>query len=371
MSEQSITPEVADNAPEMETNELEAYLNEVKGEQKGTAVESKNDDDDDESGKPQGGQEEDVIVTNPVNLDEEEKTGDSDKPAASTEDKSDDDKGGEQEQEFTNIVDYLDKTHELKLNTDNLPKDLTREQEAEIVSDLFERTLRGTSARLQEYQQIEEVLKDAEVADFIKAKSEGKTMRDFVTEYAKTPAGKGDEAVIADQLLSMYPEMTQQEIDGTIESYKDRGVLEKMATSARKSIEEAEVKKEQEEAQRAEQEFKQGVENFSKTVSSAKTIYGIPLTDDMKKDVLDAVTLRNEKGLTYMEQVLQQDEGLLLAALGILHMETLMKATKTTSTNRTNKKLVDKLFESASDLQSKTTDDTEQEGFNAELADRF
>jgi hypothetical protein len=38
------------------------------------------------------------------------------------------------------MVDYLNKEHDLGLNVNNLPSDLSREQEAEIVSNLFERT---------------------------------------------------------------------------------------------------------------------------------------------------------------------------------------------------------------------------------------
>jgi hypothetical protein len=87
--------------------------------------------------------------------------------------------------------------------------------------------------------------------------------------------------------------------------------------------------------------------------------------------VFVAVTQRGEDNLTYMDKMLQSDEGMFLAALGVLHMQDMMKARASTDTNRRNKSLVDKLFTDASDLQSKTEDDTEKEGFNAEIADRF
>ena len=113
------------------------------------------------------------------------------------------------------------------------------------------------------------------------------------------------------------------------------------------------------------------MQEFGKLVKGAGKVYNVPLTDQIKNDVFVAVTKRDQDGATYLDKALQTDEGLFLAALGVLHMESLMKAHASINTNRTNKKLVDRLFDKASDLQSDSQDDSKQEGFNAELADRF
>jgi len=284
----------------------------------------------------------------------------------------DDGKGGQtSEEEFTNMVDYLNKEYDLKLNVDNLPADLTREQEAELVSDLFKRTLNGVNRQLSQYQNIEKVLEDEEVKNFINAKSEGKSLKDFAQEYAKTVDGQSDEDIVRNQLTTQYPSMTKEEIDDTIDAYKDKGTLEKMATSAREAQKKAAEEAQTQEAQRAEQEYKESVQEFGKLVKSAGKVYGVPLTDQIKNDVFVAVTQQDDDGMTYMDKLLSTDQGLFLATLGVLHMETLMKARTSTDTNRSNKKLVDRLFENASDLQSSSQDEEKQEGFNAELADKF
>jgi soluble cytochrome b562 len=275
------------------------------------------------------------------------------------------------DEEFTNMVDYLNKEHELGLNVNNLPSDLSREQEAEIVSNLFQRTLDGVNRQLAQYQEVQKVLDDEEVKNFIAAKSEGKSLREYVKEFSQTTEGQSDEIAVRNQLTTQYPNMTKEEIEDMIDVYKDKGTLEKMATAAREAQTKAEQAEQEREAQRAEQEYAQGIQEFGKLVKSAGKVYGIPLTDEVKNDVFAAVTQRDENGETYMDKILNTDQGLFLAALGTLHMETLMKARSSTDSNRSNKKLVDRLFDKASDLQSSSNDDEKQEGFNAELADRF
>jgi hypothetical protein len=277
----------------------------------------------------------------------------------------------EAEVQYTNMVDYLNKEHDLGLNVKNLPDDLTREQEAEVVSDLFQRTLTGVNRKLEEYAGIEEVLKDKEVKDFIAAKAGGKSLKDYVSEYAETTDGQSNENIIKNQLSTQYPEMTKEEISDMVGIYKDKGILDKMADSSRESQKAAAIKKDEIDTATQETNRNNEIQQFGGLVKGTESVYGIPLTDQIKSDVFVAVTQRGEDNLTYMDRMLQSDEGMFLAALGVLHMQDMMQAKATTDTNRRNKTLVDKLFTDASDLQSKTEDDTEKEGFNAEIADRF
>jgi hypothetical protein len=346
---------VADQAPELSQEELLKYLSgDGNADTSGATDDSAGDNDKDEEKEKKS--IEDLILS---------QKGDND------DDNEGDEEEKEEEKEFKNIVHYLDETHKLDLNLDQLPEDLTREQEAEVISDLFEKAITGVNHKLSEYKEIEKVLSDQEVKSFIEAKRNGKTLKDFLKEYSQTPAGKDDESAVKAQLRNIYPEMTEDEISDTVGTYKEKGLLEKMANSARNN-EMEQLKAEQErEAQRAAKEYEQQLSSFKKTVSGAKSVYGIPLTDQMKSDVFAVVTEVDDKGKTFMENFLETDEGLLLAALGVTHLETLMKAATTTKTNRANKKLVDKLFTKASDLQSRNEDDTKTGEFNAELADRF
>lgn len=353
-----------ETAPDMTEDELLNYLGQNGADASDDSSKKDGDDDDDQQQSALSFESDD---------DDKDDSKDDEKKKEDADSGTDDDKGkGDvEDREFNNIVDYLNDTHKLELNLSNLPADLSREQEAEVVSDLFKRTLDGVNRQLSQYQQVEETLKDKEVADFIAAKAEGKSLRDFALEYAKTVDGQSDEDVVANDLTTRYPEMTKDQIEDMVSTYKEKGTLETMANSARENQKKAAEAEQEKEAQRADVEYQQGVQEFGKMVKNAGKVYNVPLTDQIKNDVFVAVTQRDQEGTTYLDKALQTDEGLFLAALGVLHMETLMKAHASTNTNRTNKKLVDRLFEKASDLQSDSQDDSKQEGFNAELADRF
>ena len=279
---------------------------------------------------------------------------------------------GTSSEEFANIVDYLNRQYELGLAVDQLPKDLTREQEAEIVADLFDRTAKGAQRKLSEYGEIERLLKeDAELAEFIKAKREGKNLRDFLKEYAGSTDGMDDETVIRSQLQAQYPEMTEEEISDMLTTYKDKGVLEKMAKSARNLLKEQEALEARVQENRSLQDYQKEVNNFGNLVQNTSAVYEIPLTDEMKKNVFVAATQRDEEGLTYLDRALQSNEGVFLATLGLLHMQDLIRAKASVDTNRRNKKLVDKLFESPSDLQSSSQQEETTKGFDPNAANAF
>lgn len=354
---QSTETVTAETAPEMGSEELAAYFAE-----NGNAPPAEKEEEEDETGKPK----EDSKSPFEKMEESQKKEGEEEE-----EDEKGEEKKGEEEEEFTNMVDFLNKEHDLGLNVDNLPADISREQEAEVVNDLFKRTLDGVNRKLGEYQYVEEVLKDEEVANFIKAKADGKTLKEYVTEYAQTTEGQSDKDVLKTQLSTQNSEMTAEEIEDLIKTYEDKGILDKMATSARASIKEQEETENKAKAQSDDAEYQSQVVEFGKLVKGTKSVYGIPLTDQMKNDVYIAATQRDNDGMTYMDQIVQSDEGLFLAALGVLHMQELMQAKASTSTNKAKKSLVDKLFDKASDLQSKTEDTHNEEGFNAEVANRF
>lgn len=291
------------------------------------------------------------------------------------EEKSEDKK--EEEKEYGNIVHYLNDRFDLKLNLKELPEELDRQQEAEIVEQLYTRVLEGANSKLAEYSQINDILKDEEVKDFIKAKSEGKTFADFVKDYSGETAGKSDEELVKDSLKQKYPSMSEEDINNAIEGYKDRGVLEKLAKAERdanienerKKREEAETKKvkDAEEAQRKRDE---DVATFTNYVQRINKVHGVPVSKEMKNQIVQAATQVDKDGYTYIDRALQSDEGTVLATLGILHLERLIKANATLSGNKNANSLVDKLLSDAKELQSGSSV-KEEEGFNPEIANSF
>ena len=285
----------------------------------------------------------------------------------------DGEKKEEEEAEFSNIIDYLDKKHNLGLHTEQLPEDLDRAQEAEIVADLFEKMATNAEKQIREFQEVAELLeKDPEVAAFLEAKKQGATLRDFVEAVAQSAEGLGDEDIIKINLKNQYPNMTDEEIKDVIEGYKEKGVLPKMAESARQLLKETEANRKQYEEQKEAQEYEQSVQQLGKMLQSTTNVYGVPLDDEKKRDVFIAATQRDpETGLTYLDQALQSNEGVIMATLGVLHMQDLMKAYASVNTNKRSKRLIEKLFADPLDLQSNSPDNLEAPKFDPKAANSF
>ena len=277
----------------------------------------------------------------------------------------------EQEMEFSNIVEYLNEKHDLGLNIDNLPEDLSREQEAEIVADLLDKIATSADSKLKEYKEIEELLSDEEIKAFIEAKRQGATLKDFVEAISTTPDAMKDEDIISLQLRSEYPNMSEDEIKDLVDNYKTKGVLEKMANVARDRMKQYEQQKTALELQAEEAQYKKDVQELAEMLGNTTAVYGVPLTKEMKEDVFNAAVKRDESGLTYLDKALQSNEGVILATLGLLHMQDLMRARASTDTNKRNKKLVEKLFENPADLQSGEQDLNNRPQFDPNVANSF
>src|SRR5690606_37901180 len=84
-------------------------------------------------------------------------------PASKDEDEGEETTTDEDEQ-YDNVIQFLDKKHELGLNLAELPANMTREDEAELVSNLFERVVNNANAQLRQFEHITALLEDDEVA---------------------------------------------------------------------------------------------------------------------------------------------------------------------------------------------------------------
>jgi len=277
----------------------------------------------------------------------------------------------EQEQEFSNMVAYMDNKFDLGLNLEALPKDLSREKEAEIISELFDKVTKNTEQEINKFSEVQELLKDPEVEAFINAKRNGATLRDIMKAASTSVDTMDDASIITQKLKTEYPNMEAEEIEQLVQGYKDKGVLEKMATSAREQAHAYEQKQDELREAKEANDYKEGVQHLASMLDNTQAVYDVPLTPDMKKTVFTAATQRDKAGMTYLDKALQSDEGVILATLGVLYMEDLMKAKASTDTNRRNKSLVEKLFENPSNLQSGEQDITNTPTFNPEVANSF
>ena len=281
------------------------------------------------------------------------------------------------EKEFNNLVEFINDRYDLKLNIETLPKDMSREEEANLVGELYDKVVDGANMKVNEFRDIQETLKDKEVADFIAAKRDGKTLKDFVVEYAGSTAGKSDEETVKDSLKSTAPKMSDEDISEVVQSLKEKGKLEAMAIEVRnKNVADEELKKadkEKTDKAQSEQDEKDRlteVQDYTDYVGKIANIHGVPLDSKMKKELIVAATQPDKDGLTYLERALQSDLGVVRATIGLLHLEKLMDATNTTSTNRVRNDLMEKLIADPKELQSSSPVETTEE-FNADIANSF
>lgn len=286
--------------------------------------------------------------------------------------------GGEgNDEEFNSTLDYLNKTHELGLNMADMPESMTREQEAEAISGVIERMVNGINSQVGQYEDVREILKDSEVASFISAKAEGKTMAEFVQQYAGTTEGMTDELLATDELKVKLPHLSEEDIASQVQSMKDRDKLEEFAGKIRTDRQTLATQKAESDAnavalQQQEQQNARiaEVNDFGQFMKEQKDIYGIPLNTEMKEQIFGAATQIDKDGETYLEKALQSNEGVLLATAGLLHMQRMMKGYASLDVNQRKKSFMDTLFDSPDALQSGSSEH-KQEGFDMDAANQF
>lgn len=292
------------------------------------------------------------------------------------EDAEEEEEEPDEDKHYSSMIEYLNEKHALNLNLKELPPDLSREQEAEVISNILHRMTQGVNHALAQYSQIEQLLQDDEVRIVLQAKSQGKSLKDITAEYQKTIQGMSSDELVADDFKKRYPTVKPEIIAKMVDSAKKSGEFDEIAESIREArkaeeIESAKHRIELDKQQLAakEQERQQNIHEFQQKLGAVKNVYGIPLDDQMRAEIFAAATQRNEQGLTYLDEALQSDEGILLATLGLLHLEKLINAKASIKANKRTKNFMDRVFDTAERLQSssgkgKTDDDTDIELIN-------
>jgi hypothetical protein len=270
-----------------------------------------------------------------------------------------DNKGPAGDNTFDSAVHYLDDRFGLKMNLAELPKEMDAATEAKAVGDIFSRLQTGLSAKLGEYEDVRTVLEDKEVKDFIAAKAEGKTLKDYAIQYANTTEGLSNEQLVREELKLITPNASDDDISTVVEGYKSSETLDKTADIMRTARKDRETQEATDAEQLTKDNLKaqsekrtQDIAEFGGYLKKVNSVYGVPVTEDMRNQVFIASTQQDENGDTYLDKALQSDQGILLATLGLLHMERLVQASASTKNNRANKSLADKLFATPEQLQS-------------------
>lgn len=283
----------------------------------------------------------------------------------------------EEEEEFSNAVDYLNKEFDLGLNMAALPENMTREEEADAIANIFRRVDQGVKQKLSEFAAIVELLKDKEVAMVIEGKKSGKSLKDIFSTIAPISTTAPDDVVVTRHLKKTMPGLSDAEIAEQVALYREKGKLEKIATSAREAFkteeteqEKAVEKKKVEDAAREEQAYLADVEEFKGFLKNTQKVYGVPVSPEMKKRVFQAVTVRDAEGLTYHDRVLRSNEGSFLSALGIMYMKDLLRKGTAGRASKVKDDFANRLFDSPDALRSSSEAAAEPE-FDASIANRF
>ena len=248
---------------------------------------------------------------------------------------------------YANTVDMLNQKYKLGLNEEAI-KDIDQTTERGTVLELVDRVIKNSQARIQEFGEVKDLLEDEEIAGFIAAKKEGKTLRDYVTEFGTTPQGSGDEDVVYSYLKANSPVLDDEAIKSTIETLKEKGKFEQTVTSARKAQEDAIIAQENLDAEN----MQKSLDNYKNYLNSQDQVFGITLTDKLKTQFYDAVAQVDENGMTFLERSLQSNENVLKAVIAIAGMDKVVAALGTTEGNRKKKSFVEKLTDDPSTLQS-------------------
>lgn len=284
-------------------------------------------------------------------------------PAVKEGDDSDETGEGKDEEdqppvEYPTVLHYLNEKHELGLNLAEI-KELSKEEEAEALDGLIARMVEGTNAALEQYGHINVLLQDPEVQEVLRAKQEGKSLKDLYSQLAASPTGMADDALALQNFKKQYPKATDEAVQGMVDALKKSGQFEPFVQGLREQLAEEQRLTQQQQAEtekkRAEEEAlkeQQEVEQYAQYVSSIPSVYGIPLTKEMKEAIFDITTARDQKGFTKLDYALQSNDGLILAALGIGFMKQMIANGASIQKNRSKGRIIDRILTSPEALQS-------------------
>jgi len=235
----------------------------------------------------------------------------------------------------------------------------------------------GVNNALAQYRHIDELLKDPEVKRVLEAKAQNKTLKDIAAEFVQTPMGMDDDNLVANKFKQLNPKATPEVITSMVDSLKKNGQFAAFAAGLREqSAEEQSLAEQRAEQQRLkdekdrQQKDQQDLQEYVQFVGSQTHVYGVPLTNQMKQQVIQFTTVRDDEGMTQLDHALQSNEGTVLATLGIAFMKELMKNGASVEGNRKNAKFINRVFQRPDALQS-GGNSVKKDEFDAALANQF
>lgn len=298
-------------------------------------------------------------------------------------DKEDETEDEGKETVYPTTIHYLNEVHGLNLNVAEL-EGISKEEEYQVVSDLFETIIENAEAKIEEYSQVAQLLEDPEVVEFLQFKANGGSLLQLKTGQLADYSSISDEDIAFNMFKKANPKLEDDEVLDMIQTYKNTGKLKSFADKGREvlrdeKIQELEAREQQkrlEEKRALEKEreiYEQELSKYATLVKNTPDIAGVPLTPKMKELLVQAVAQVDRNGDSWLEKQLETPEGTLRAALGIMFLEQLVSASKTIAVSKENKALTQRLFTNPSQLQSNKKVNKKElvEQYITKAADRF
>jgi hypothetical protein len=243
----------------------------------------------------------------------------------------------------------------------NLPEDreITRAEEAEGVAAIIQRMTDNVNQTVAEYEEVQALLDDEEIRELIEAKKQNKGLKDLYERFSKSPLALENDVLVTQNFQKKFPKSSAQAIEGMVKSLKDSGQFETFATDLRTQYAEDETLREQQEVDQRKKNEQKEVEDFNNYVKEYATyigtinkMYDVPITDEMKREVVKFDTQMDNEKMTKLDRYLQSKEGRAIASFAILYMGDLMTNSGSLKSNRKKTQFADQLFDDARQLQS-------------------
>lgn len=264
-------------------------------------------------------------------------------------------------------------------NEDQIPEDFTVDQEMDLLNKLNQQLLAKTKAAVEDANTLAQIYKeDQEVLDFLEARKQGKTLKDYVKEIADAPAYADADALV----LKYYKEengFTEDEALDELQALKDKEKFNTKHQTVQKFYEQkaalaAEQAAEQEryEMEQQEQMRQQAIQSYQQYVAKQSKLGDFVLDDQIKQDLYEYATQPGQNQLTQLEQDLQSDENVLRASIALKYWDSIVSTLKNSSSSKAQLDLLGKLTtDDPSKLQRGSRGSKSKTQFDLEALDSF
>lgn len=241
---------------------------------------------------------------------------------------------------------FLNNKYNLNLKPENF-NGLSDEERTEAIGEIFETFISQAQQGLASLKEAKEIMDtDAEVKQFIAAKAQGKTMKDFVSEFASTPEGALADDLVR-SMLKRNSVLDDEAIEDSIKSLKEKGKFDEVADKARELAKQEEMAALQE----AEDRKKEALDNYNGFLQSQEKIMGLKLTDELKARLYDTISVVDENGMNALGKALQSEENILKASIAIFALDEVVEKLSTNKGNQKKYSMLEKLAKDPAELQ--------------------